>query len=57
MDVDLFSMTQGSNRHISFMCQSLGLMADVDLGTDRLRFMGSQYVYFAVTTCPPNSTF
>ena len=44
MDVDLFSMVQRDKRYISFMCQSLGLMANLDLGTEHLRFMGSQYV-------------
>ena len=42
MDVDLFSILQNGKRYISFMCQSLGLMADVDLGTEPLRFMGEQ---------------
>ncbi|KAI8998567.1 ATP-NAD kinase-like domain-containing protein [Trametes punicea] len=42
MDIDLFSFVQGGKRHISFMSQSMGLIADVDLGTDPLRFMGSQ---------------
>ena len=45
MNVDLFSMIQCGQRHISFMCQSLGLMANLDLGTEHLRFMGSQYVH------------
>ncbi|KAH9856959.1 ATP-NAD kinase-like domain-containing protein [Lenzites betulinus] len=42
MPVDLFSLTQGGERHISFMSQSLGLIADLDLGTEHLRFMGGQ---------------
>ncbi|KAJ8455326.1 hypothetical protein ONZ51_g12506 [Trametes cubensis] len=42
MSTDLFSFTQGGKRHISFMSQSIGLIADVDLGTDPLRFMGGQ---------------
>ncbi|KAF9533023.1 ATP-NAD kinase-like domain-containing protein [Crepidotus variabilis] len=40
MKVDLFSFVQGGQRSISFMSQSLGLMADVDIGTDHLRWMG-----------------
>ncbi|KAI0647126.1 ATP-NAD kinase-like domain-containing protein [Trametes meyenii] len=42
MPIDLFSMTQGGKRYISFMSQSLGLIADLDLGTEHLRFMGGQ---------------
>ncbi|KAH9901010.1 ATP-NAD kinase-like domain-containing protein [Cubamyces lactineus] len=42
MSIDLFSFTQGGRRHISFMSQSIGLIADVDLGTDPLRFLGGQ---------------
>ncbi|KAJ3568590.1 hypothetical protein NP233_g5609 [Leucocoprinus birnbaumii] len=40
MKVDLFSFTQGDKRSISFMSQSLGLMADLDIGTEHLRWMG-----------------
>jgi sphingosine kinase len=40
MKVDLFSFTQGNKRSISFMSQSLGLMADLDIGTEHLRWMG-----------------
>ncbi|OSC99075.1 hypothetical protein PYCCODRAFT_1438681 [Trametes coccinea BRFM310] len=42
MKIDLCSFTQGEKRYISFMSQSMGLIADVDLGTDPLRFMGAQ---------------
>jgi sphingosine kinase len=40
MKVDLFSFTQDGKRTISFMSQSLGLMADLDIGTEHLRWMG-----------------
>jgi sphingosine kinase len=40
MKVDLFSFTQDDKRTISFMSQSLGLMADLDIGTEHLRWMG-----------------
>ncbi len=40
MAMDIFSMTQGDKRYMSFMSQALGLMADIDLGTEHLRFMG-----------------
>ncbi|KAF9053226.1 ATP-NAD kinase-like domain-containing protein [Panaeolus papilionaceus] len=46
MKVDLFSFTQGDNRVLSFMSQSLGLMADLDIGTEHLRWMGdSRFMY------------
>ncbi|KAG6866957.1 hypothetical protein C0991_003873 [Blastosporella zonata] len=40
MKVDLFSLTQNGKRTISFMSQALGLMADLDIGTENLRWMG-----------------
>lgn len=40
MKVDLFSFMQDDKRTISFMSQSLGLMADLDIGTEHLRWMG-----------------
>jgi len=52
MKVDLFSLTQGGKRSISFMSQALGLMADVDLGTEHLRWMGdSRFVYGIFRGC------
>jgi sphingosine kinase len=40
MRVDTFSVTQNNKRTMSFMSQALGLMADLDLGTEHLRWMG-----------------
>jgi sphingosine kinase len=40
MKVDAFSLTQKGKRTISFMSQALGLMADLDIGTEYLRWMG-----------------
>lgn len=40
MKVDLLSFTQGNQKRISFMSQSIGLMADVDLETEHLRWIG-----------------
>ncbi|KAF7363467.1 DAGKc domain-containing protein [Mycena sanguinolenta] len=40
MKVDVFSFTQNGKRTISFMSQALGLAADLDIGTDNLRWMG-----------------
>ena len=39
--IDLISITQGGKRTLSFLSQSLGVVADTDLGTDNLRWMGS----------------
>ena len=46
MNIDLFSFTQHGKRHLSFFSQSLGLMADLDLDTEHLRWMGdTRFVY------------
>ena len=42
MKTDLMSFAQRGKRTLSFMTQSLGLMADLDLGTEHLRWMGDQ---------------
>lgn len=39
--LDLVSITQGPRRTLSFLSQSFGIVADSDLGTDHLRWMGS----------------
>ncbi|KAL0577639.1 sphinganine kinase lcb4 [Marasmius crinis-equi] len=40
MNVDVCSFTQNEKRTISFMTQSVGMLADMDIGTDHLRWMG-----------------
>ncbi|KAJ7452392.1 ATP-NAD kinase-like domain-containing protein [Mycena galericulata] len=40
MSADVFSLTQGGRRTISFMSQAMGLIADSDVGTEHLRWMG-----------------
>ncbi|KAK0210950.1 ATP-NAD kinase-like domain-containing protein [Desarmillaria ectypa] len=46
MKVDLFSFVQNGKRSISFMSQAMGLMADLDLGTEHLRWMGdTRFMY------------
>ncbi|KAI0703619.1 ATP-NAD kinase-like domain-containing protein [Cytidiella melzeri] len=40
MPVDIFSMTQGDKRILSFVSQAIGLMSELDIGTEHLRFMG-----------------
>ncbi|KAL2166575.1 hypothetical protein VTG60DRAFT_2498 [Thermothelomyces hinnuleus] len=39
--LDLVSITHGDKRTISFLSQALGLIAEVDLGTEHLRWMGA----------------
>ncbi|MCJ1382615.1 sphinganine kinase lcb4 [Xylographa soralifera] len=39
--LDLVSVTQGESRTLSFLSQSLGIVAESDLGTDHLRWLGS----------------
>lgn len=39
--LDLISITQGDNRLLSFLSQSFGIIAELDLGTEDLRWMGS----------------
>ena len=39
--LDLASVTQGDRRTLSFLSQAVGIVADCDLGTEHLRWMGS----------------
>ena len=39
--LDLTSITQGDKRTLSFLSQALGVVAEADLGTEHLRWMGS----------------
>ena len=41
MPLDLVSVTQGNKRTISFLSQAVGIVAEVDLGTENVRWMGS----------------
>ncbi|OJJ49735.1 hypothetical protein ASPZODRAFT_57812 [Penicilliopsis zonata CBS 506.65] len=38
---DLVSVTQGNTRTLSFLSQSFGIVAEADLGTDDIRWMGA----------------
>ena len=38
--LDLISITQGDKRYLSFLSQSVGIVAETDLGTEHLRWMG-----------------
>jgi sphingosine kinase len=39
--LDLISITQGNTRTLSFLSQSVGIVAETDLATENLRWMGS----------------
>ncbi|KAI1859833.1 hypothetical protein JX265_010282 [Neoarthrinium moseri] len=39
--LDLMSVTQGDQRMLSFLSQSFGIVAECDLGTENLRWMGA----------------
>lgn len=39
--MDLVSVTQGDKRYLSFLSQSVGIVAESDLGTEHLRWMGA----------------
>jgi sphingosine kinase len=39
--IDLVSITQGERRTLSFLSQSVGIVAESDLGTENMRWMGS----------------
>lgn len=40
--LDLISITQGDTRTLSFLSQSVGIVAESDLATEHLRFLGGQ---------------
>lgn len=44
MAVDLFSFTQNDTKLYSYMSQCVGLMAELDLWTEHLRFLGNTFV-------------
>lgn len=39
--LDLVAITQGQRRYLSFLSQSVGIVAESDLGTENIRWMGS----------------
>ncbi len=58
MAIDLLSILQAEKRTFSFLSQSVGLMADLDLGTEHLRWMGSTrfvYGYLRGRKCCPSA--
>ncbi|KAF2637103.1 coatomer subunit beta [Massarina eburnea CBS 473.64] len=44
--LDLVSVTQGDRRTLSFLSQNYGIVADCDLGTEHLRWMGNHRFTF-----------
>lgn len=48
--MDLVSVTQGNTRMLSFLSQTLGLIAESDLATEHLRWMGSARFEYGVIT-------
>ncbi|KAG5952102.1 hypothetical protein E4U53_001623 [Claviceps sorghi] len=48
--IDLVSITQGDRRFVSFLSQSLGIIAESDLGTEHLRWMGGTRFEVGVLT-------
>ncbi|KAI9466338.1 ATP-NAD kinase-like domain-containing protein [Lactarius psammicola] len=46
MSIDLLSILQSGKRSLSFMSQCVGLIADLDLGTEHLRWMGGNRFIF-----------
>jgi sphingosine kinase len=41
MPLDLISITQGNRRTLSFLSQSVGIIAECDLGTENMRWLGA----------------
>ncbi|CAI6249906.1 unnamed protein product [Periconia digitata] len=48
--LDLVSVTQGDKRTLSFLSQSVGIVAETDLGTENLRWMGSTRFTYGIVT-------
>ena len=44
--LDLVSVTQGGARTLSFLSQAVGIVAEVDLGTEHLRWMGDARITY-----------
>lgn len=46
--IDLISITQGNRRYLSYLSTSFGVIADADLGTEHLRWMGQARFTYGV---------
>ncbi|CAG8544669.1 5931_t:CDS:2 [Paraglomus occultum] len=49
--MDICSITQGNNRYFSFISQTYGIVADCDLGTEHLRWMGDLRFTWGALKC------
>lgn len=58
MPLDLVSITQGERHTVSFLSQSLGVLADSDLKTEHLRWMGdTRFLYGVIETLARNTKY
>ncbi|PYH43514.1 sphingosine kinase [Aspergillus saccharolyticus JOP 1030-1] len=58
MPLDLLSITQGDRHTVSFLSQSLGVLADSDLKTEHLRWMGDhRFIYGVLTTIATKTAY
>ncbi|KAM0325708.1 hypothetical protein ACHAQA_007008 [Verticillium albo-atrum] len=48
--MDLTSITQGEDRKLSFLSQAVGIIAEADLGTENMRWMGNHRFTVGVAT-------
>jgi sphingosine kinase len=58
MPLDLVSITQGTRHSVSFLSQALGVLADCDLKTEHLRWMGdTRFIYGVFATIAKNTKY
>lgn len=58
MPLDLVSITQGTKHTVSFLSQALGVLADCDLKTEHLRWMGdTRFIYGVFATIAKNTKY
>jgi sphingosine kinase len=58
MPLDLVSITQGTQHTVSFLSQALGVLADCDLKTEHLRWMGdTRFIYGVFATIAKNTKY
>jgi hypothetical protein len=57
MAIDLLSVLQSGKRSFSFLSQCVGLMADLDLGTEHMRWMGSNRFLYGFLRGGKSSVF
>jgi sphingosine kinase len=56
MKIDVCSLTQNGKQSLSYMSQAVGLFADLDLGTEHLRWMGDARFVFGFIRGGMNSS-